>query len=248
MASENLRSYDQERTVHGHANAYRTVRITMKTAQAIQADGVVAILRLNDHELIGELAIALQRGGIRCIEIPLTTPNAVGLIGKLRERLGAGTILGAGTVLDNRSAVDVISAGAEFVVSPHFIPDVVSTCKARNVATLPGAFSPTEIFGAWSAGADIVKVFSIRPLGPAYLTDVLGPYPQVKLMPTGGVSLTNATSFIKAGACAVTVGRDLLGEAPWDDKALLAVTTRAITLREAVQAEKKAFLSRQGDK
>jgi 2-dehydro-3-deoxyphosphogluconate aldolase/(4S)-4-hydroxy-2-oxoglutarate aldolase len=220
----------------------------MNAAEAIQDDGAVVIIRLDDHELIIELASALNRGGIRCIEIPLTTPNAIALFDRLREKLGAEAVLGAGTVLDKESAAAVISAGARFVVSPHFIAGVVSTCRKGGVAAIPGAFSPAEIFGAWSAGADIVKVFPVRALGPAYLADILGPYPQVRLMPTGGVSLANAASFIKAGACAVTVGRDILGQAPWDDKALTAVADRARILLDSVRAGKKALLAAGGGK
>ncbi|MGH7959848.1 MAG: bifunctional 4-hydroxy-2-oxoglutarate aldolase/2-dehydro-3-deoxy-phosphogluconate aldolase [Opitutaceae bacterium] len=206
-----------------------TSKLTNAT-ETIERSGVVCITRMDDQELILNICDALYSGGVRCFEIPLTTHHAPEIIAKLQTRLNGDSAVGAGTVLTAEAAEAVIDAGAGFVVSPHFEPEVAVACQARSVAFIPGAFTPAEIFRAWSAGADIVKVFPIRPLGPSYLSDVLGPYPGLKLMPTGGITLDNASSFIKAGACAVTVGRDLIGGGPWNAEAFAGITQRARNL------------------
>ena len=140
----------------------------------------------------------------------MTVPGAVGLIRELAPTLPDGFLLGAGTVTDVATARAVIDAGASFVVSPVFKPEVVAACHERDVAAMPGCFSPTEILAAYESGADIVKVFPATALGPQFIKDVRGPLPQVKLMPTGGVTLENAGDWIRAGAVAVGVGTSLL--------------------------------------
>jgi 2-dehydro-3-deoxyphosphogluconate aldolase/(4S)-4-hydroxy-2-oxoglutarate aldolase len=147
----------------------------------------------------------------------MTVPGAVELIRHLAPALPAGFVFGAGTVLDADTAARVIDAGAQFVVSPVFRQSVIEACHARGVPAMPGCFSPTEILDAWDAGADIVKVFPATALGPGFFKDVRGPLPQVKLMPTGGVTLDNAGDWIRAGAVAVGVGTALL-----DAKAIAA--------------------------
>ena len=131
------------------------------------------------------------------------------LIRDLAPKLPAGFILGAGTVLDADTVARVADAGARYVVSPVFRRSVIEACHARDLAAMPGCFTPTEILDAWDAGADIVKVFPAT-LGPSYLKDVRAPLPQVKLMPTGGVTVDNAGDWIRAGAVAVGVGTSLL--------------------------------------
>lgn len=203
--------------------------------ETIERTRIVCILRLGDLGTVQRLVGALYRGGIRCFEIPLTAPNGAEIIAALIEELPGDAAIGAGTVLDGESTERVIAAGAAFVVSPHFVPEVAKACKAHGTTFIPGAFSPQEIYQAWQGGADIVKVFSIRPLGPGYLTDIAGPYPQIKLMPTGGISSENATTFLRAGACAVTIGRDILGSGPWNDEALDRVAERARKLIASVE-------------
>lgn len=207
----------------------------INAAETIERAGVVSIIRMDDLQAVSDIAEALYQGGVRCFEIPMTAANAAEIIGALHERLPEEAAIGAGTVLTAEDAEKIIAAGACFIVSPHFEPEVAAVCKARGVALIPGAFSPQEIYQAWRAGADIVKVFSIRPLGPGYLSDLAGPYPEIKLMPTGGISLENATSFIKAGACAITIGRDIIGNGPWDAAALAAITERARVLVAKIQ-------------
>ena len=132
------------------------------------------------------------------------------MIRAIAPTLPAGFLLGAGTVTDVATAAAVIDAGASFVVGPIFRPEVIAVCHAHDVPAMPGCFSPTEIFAAHEAGADIVKVFPATALGPQFIKDVRAPLPQVKLMPTGGVTLDNAGDWIRAGAVAVGLGSALL--------------------------------------
>jgi 2-dehydro-3-deoxyphosphogluconate aldolase/(4S)-4-hydroxy-2-oxoglutarate aldolase len=149
---------------------------------------------------------ALAEGGVRALEVTTTVPGAIDLIAELAPRLPKGFLLGVGTVLDAETARLAILAGAQFVVGPVFKPDVITMCHRYDVAAMPGCFTPTEILAAWEAGADIVKVFPATALGPAFFKDVRGPLPQIKLMPTGGVSVENAGDWIRAGAVAVGAG------------------------------------------
>src|SRR5882724_1295304 len=179
------------------------------TAQ-IEALGVVAVIRLKDPGKLRAVVDAMAEGGVRALEVTMTVPGAVELIRTLAPTLPAGFLLGAGTVTDVATARAVIDAGACFVVGPVFRPDVIAACHERDVPAMPGCFSPTEILAAHESGADIVKVFPATMLGPQYLKDVRAPLPQVKLMPTGGVTLDNAGDWIRAGAVAVGLGSALL--------------------------------------
>ena len=177
---------------------------------AIEEAGVVAVIRLKEPDKLRAVVEAIGQGGIRAIEVTMTVPGAVELIRQLAPTMPPGFILGAGTVLDPETAQQVIDAGAQFVVSPVFRRGVIDACHERDVAAMPGCFTPTEILDAWDAGADVVKVFPATSLGPNFFKDVRGPLPHVKLMPTGGVSLDNAGDWIRAGAVAVGVGTALL--------------------------------------
>jgi 2-dehydro-3-deoxyphosphogluconate aldolase/(4S)-4-hydroxy-2-oxoglutarate aldolase len=185
------------------------------TAQ-IEALGVVAVIRLKDPGNIRAVVDAMAEGGVRALEVTMTVPGAVDLIRTLAPTLPSGFLLGAGTVTDVATARAVIDAGACFVVGPVFRPDVIAACHERNVPAMPGCFSPTEILAAHECGADIVKVFPATMLGPQFLKDVRAPLPQVKLMPTGGVTLDNAGEWIRAGAVAVGLGSALLDAAAID--------------------------------
>jgi 2-dehydro-3-deoxyphosphogluconate aldolase/(4S)-4-hydroxy-2-oxoglutarate aldolase len=180
------------------------------TVQAIEACGVVGIIRMKDPARLPRVVEALAEGGVRALEITMTVPGAVDLIRRTASSLPDGFLLGAGTVLDVETANRVIDAGARFLVSPTFSLEVIEAAHERDVPILPGCFSPTEILAAWNAGADIVKVFPATSLGPTYVRDLHGPLPQIKLMPTGGVSIDNAAEWIRAGAAAVGVGSALL--------------------------------------
>lgn len=177
---------------------------------AIERAGIVAVIRIKEPEKLQAVVDAIAAGGVTALEVTMTVPGAVELIRGLAPKMPAGFILGAGTVLDADTVARVVDAGARYVVSPVFRRSVIDACHQRDVPAMPGCFSPTEILDAWEAGADVVKVFPATALGPGYIKDVRAPLPQVKLMPTGGVTLDNAGDWIRAGAVAVGVGTALL--------------------------------------
>ncbi len=181
-----------------------------EATQEIERLGVVAVIRMQDPGKLRAVVDALAAGGVRALEVTMTVPRAIEMIREIAPTLPAGFLFGAGTVLDAETAHRVIDAGAQFVVSPVFRRAVIDACHQRDVPALPGCLTPTEILEAWEAGADIVKVFPATTFGPGYLKDVRAPLPQVKLMPTGGVTLDNAGEWIRAGAVAVGVGSALL--------------------------------------
>lgn len=191
---------------------------------------IVAVLRLARAEPLLRVARAIGEGGVKAIEVTLTTPGALEAIRALSGSKPEGTLVGAGTVLDEAAAVAAIAAGADFVVSPVFRPEVVRACRERSILVVPGAFTPGEILAAWEAGGDVVKVFPAGPLGPGYFKDVRGPLPQVRLMPTGGVTVANARDFLAAGACCVGIGSDLLPKGEVEGGNWGALTERARTL------------------
>jgi len=193
----------------------------------VEALGVVAVIRLKDPARLRAVVDAMMEGGVRALEVTMTVPRAIELIRELAPALPAGFLLGAGTVIDPVTARAVIDAGASFVVSPVFRPDVIAACHERDVPAMPGCFSPTEILAAHECGADIVKVFPATMLGPQFIKDVRAPLPQVKLMPTGGVTLDNAGDWIRAGAVAVGLGSALLDVAAIDGDRLDVITANA---------------------
>jgi 2-dehydro-3-deoxyphosphogluconate aldolase/(4S)-4-hydroxy-2-oxoglutarate aldolase len=197
------------------------------TVETIQSLGVVAVIRMKDAEKLRAVVDAIAAGGVRAIEVTMTVPGAVGLIATLAKTLPDDILLGAGTVTDVATAQAVIDAGARFVVGPVYRPEVIAACHARGVAVAPGCFTPTEILDAHERGADIVKVFPATALGPQFIKDVRGPLPQVRLMPTGGVSLDNAGDWIRAGAVAVGVGTALLDTRAIDEGRYDALSANA---------------------
>ena len=194
------------------------------TVQTIEECGVVAVIRMKEPEKLRAVVDALGEGGVRALEVTMTVPGAIDLIGQLAPTLPKGFLLGAGTILDPETARLAILAGARFIVGPVFRPEVIELCHRYDVAAMPGCFTPTEILAAWEAGADVVKVFPATALGPGFFKDGRGPLPPVKLRPTGGVSLDNAGEWIAAGAVAVGVGTALL-----DAKAIAAADYGVIT-------------------
>jgi 2-dehydro-3-deoxyphosphogluconate aldolase / (4S)-4-hydroxy-2-oxoglutarate aldolase len=179
-------------------------------ARQLEQLGVVAVLRMKDRAKVRAVVDALAAGGVRALEVTMTVPGAVDLIRELAPTMPEGFLFGAGTVTDAETVRAVIDAGASFIVGPVFRPDVIAACHERDVPAIPGCFSPTEILAAHDAGADIIKLFPATALGPQYIKDVRAPLPQVKLMPTGGVTPDNAGDWIRAGAVAVGIGSALL--------------------------------------
>jgi 2-dehydro-3-deoxyphosphogluconate aldolase/(4S)-4-hydroxy-2-oxoglutarate aldolase len=178
---------------------------------------------------------ALVEGGIRAAEVTMTTKGALEALAECSAALGDCVLLGAGTVLDAATARMAVSAGARFVVSPTLCPDVIRTCRRYDVVSIPGAYTPTEIAAAWEAGADLVKVFPGGLLGPAYLRELFGPLPHLRLMPTGGVTLDNAAEFLAAGAAAVGVGGALIERGAVARGDYAAITERARRLAASVR-------------
>ena len=210
-----------------------------ETLHSIKESGVVAIIRMSESDKIIEIARALRKGGVRCIEIPMTVPTALELIRETTRDASSDFVIGAGTVLDAETARATILAGAEFLVGPNTNFDMIKLCKRYRKVVIPGALTPTEILNAWQAGADIVKVFSARFFGPKYFSDLKGPYPHIDLMPTGGVRVDNAADFIRQGACAVTIGRDLLDTKAIAEGRFEVITERAKQLIASVMEAKK---------
>ena len=196
----------------------------------LAAAGVIAVVRLRTPLPLGA-AQALAAGGITAIELTLTTPGALDSLAELRAAL-PDCLIGAGTVLDAGSAREVLAAGAQFVVSPVHDAEVHALCRARGVPYVPGAFTPTELFQAHQAGAELIKLFPAGRLGPRYLADLLAPMPFLRLVPSGGVSLENAAEWIRAGAAAVSIGGALLDDGTLDPGVL---TERARALVSAVR-------------
>jgi 2-dehydro-3-deoxyphosphogluconate aldolase/(4S)-4-hydroxy-2-oxoglutarate aldolase len=172
--------------------------------------GIVAVVRAPDSAELVDVVRALADGGVTVVEITMTVPHALDVLRDVHRALGERVLLGAGTVLDPETARAVLLAGAAYIVAPTVNLDVIRLCRRYDKVVMPGAFSPTEILTAWEAGADIVKVFPAEVLGPAFFKAMRGPLPQIRLMPTGGVDLTTATAFLKAGACCLGVGSQLV--------------------------------------
>lgn len=175
----------------------------------IIACGVMPIVRMKSIDPLLDLARAILAGGLPVIEVSMGTPGALAGIERLCNALGDSMLIGVGTVLDAAMCRDAISAGAQFVVSPHFDPEIVAVTRKNSKASIPGALTPTEIVRAATAGADMVKLFPATQGGPAYLRELLAPLPFLRLMPTGGVTVGNAAEWFKAGAACVGVGSSL---------------------------------------
>lgn len=189
----------------------------MKKDQIIQRlveIGIVPIVRTNTAEAAIKSIEATFRGGVACAEITMTVPGALKALEKIADALGDKMVLGAGTVLDPETARACMLAGARFLVTPALKLATIECAHRYSVPIFPGALTPTEVQTAWEAGAAAVKVFPCGNMGGAkYIKALKGPFPQIEMVPTGGVNLETAADFIKAGACAVAVGSELIDAA-----------------------------------
>jgi 2-dehydro-3-deoxyphosphogluconate aldolase / (4S)-4-hydroxy-2-oxoglutarate aldolase len=201
---------------------------------AALASGVIAVVRLPRAADFRALAGALVAGGVSVVEITLTTPGALAGVRDLTAQNVPGAVVGAGTVLDERSARDVIAAGARFVVSPTLDDAVMRCCREANVSCMPGALTPRELLEASRAGASHIKLFPASLVGPRYIREVLAPLPFLRLVPSGGVSLDNAGDWIRAGAIAVSVGSALVSPSLVAEQAWDRLTAQARTLIDRV--------------
>lgn len=173
--------------------------------------GIVPVIRTNSAESAVKAAEAIYRGGIRAAEITMTVPGAIRALEKVADAFGDKLVLGAGTVLDPETARACMLAGAQFFITPNLRPSTIEMARRYSKVIMPGALTPTEVLTAWEAGADIVKIFPAGNVGGAkYIKALKGPFPHIEMIPTGGVNLETAGEFLKAGACAVAVGGELV--------------------------------------
>lgn len=173
--------------------------------------GIVPVVRTTSAESAIKAIEAIYNGGIRAAEITMTVPGAIKALEKVADQFGDKIVLGAGTVLDPETARVCMLAGAEFFVTPSLKVATIEMAKRYSKVICPGAMTPTEVLTAWDAGADVVKIFPAGNLGgPKYIKALKGPFPQIEMIPTGGVNLDTAGDFLKAGACAVAVGGELV--------------------------------------
>lgn len=203
--------------------------------QHIVEVGLVPVIRAEDKEEAIRVIDAVEAGGIPLLEITMTVPGALSIIEAVRKR-EKWAVVGAGTVLDPETARACIFAGAQFIVSPTLNVATIEICRRYSVPVIAGALTPTEVVNAWSAGADVVKIFPCGAVGGAsYIKALKAPFPQIDLMPTGGVSLKTAADFIKAGSFALGVGSDLI-----DAKAMLEEDWN--TLATSVSAKAREYV------
>jgi 2-dehydro-3-deoxyphosphogluconate aldolase/(4S)-4-hydroxy-2-oxoglutarate aldolase len=193
----------------------------------IRETGVIAIMRAQSSDQLMAAADAIHAGGVRVIEVTMTTPGALGVIEQAAKRHGDQVLLGAGTVLDAETARAAILAGAGFIVAPTFSLPVVALCRRYGIPVIPGCFTPTEMLAAWEAGADMIKLFPAEVGGPDLVKAILAPLPQLQIVPVGGVDLSTAAEFIRKGAVALGVGGALINQKLLDAGDLGELTRRA---------------------
>lgn len=188
------------------------------TKEILERAGLIPVLRARSAAQAHAVVEAMIAGGVTVVEVTMTVPDAVELLRELKQEHGATVLLGAGTVTTAAQVEATIDAGAEFIVSPSLHLDVISATKNNKKVSIPGALTPTEAITAWEAGADYVKIFPCSAVGGAsYLKALLAPFPHLKLIPTGGVTLQTAEGFLSAGARALGIGSDLVNLAAIDE-------------------------------
>jgi len=201
----------------------------------IQSTGLVAIIRADSSDQLIDVCCALLDGGVTVTEITMTTPGALDAIAAATSKLAGQCIVGVGSVLDPETARLAILAGAQFVVAPTTNLSVIEMAHRYDKPVIPGALTPTEVMNAWQGGADIVKVFPANHFGPQYLKDLLAPMPQLKLTPTGGITIDNIKAWLDAGACALGVGSALVKKDLIQAGDFKAITKLAAQFTQAVQ-------------
>jgi 2-dehydro-3-deoxyphosphogluconate aldolase / (4S)-4-hydroxy-2-oxoglutarate aldolase len=203
--------------------------------------GLVPVIRAQSADEAMKVVDAICAGGVPILEITMTVPGALDVMEQVSRRFGSDVVLGAGTVLDPETARACILAGARFVVSPALNLDTIAMCRRYSVAVVPGALTPTEVVAAWTAGADVVKVFPCGALGGAsYIKSLKAPLPHIDLIPTGGVSVKTAADFIRAGSLALGVGADLVDTKAVADGNARLVTEKAREYMRIVQEARSA--------
>ncbi len=205
--------------------------------QRLQAVKVIALIRADSSASLVDCAKALAAGGLNAIELTMTTPGALEMTAKVSRELPE-LLLGLGTVLDAETARAGIAAGAKFIVTPAVRPAVIEACREAGVPILCGALTPTEAITAWELGADVIKIFPAEFFGPAYIKSLKAPFPQLQLLPTGGVTPETVGDFLKAGAFATAAGSALVSAAALKNGDWASVTARAREFVAAANATK----------
>ena len=217
--------------------------MTETTQQIIERVGLIPVLRARNAAQAHAVVKAMIAGGVTIVEVTMTVPGALDVLKELKSEYGAELLLGSGTVTTAAEAQATIEAGAEFVVSPSLHPEVVSKTRELGKLSVPGALTPTEVITAWRAGADYVKIYPCSAVGGAgYLKSLLAPFPYLKLIPTGGVTIETAAGFLQAGARALGVGSDLVNLAAIDAGNPEKITAAARAYLEVVTQVRQSQL------
>ena len=203
----------------------------------LKSEKVIALIRADSSASLLDCARALSAGGLNCIELTMTTPNAIECCAQVAKELPQ-VLLGLGTVLDAETAKAGIAAGAKFIVTPCVRPAVIAACKEAGVPVLGGALTPTEVYTSWELGVDVIKIFPAEFFGPAYIKSLKGPFPRIEFMPTGGVTPETVGDFLKAGAFATAAGSALVAAAALKAGDWAAITARAKQFVAAAAAAK----------
>ena len=205
----------------------------MSTLSQIIDNKIVAIIRGLNPDYVLSVADALYSGGIRILEITMNSEEPLKAIEKVANKFGNRMTIGAGTVLDAQTAADAVSAGAQFILSPVVSVEVIHAAKDLGVVSIPGAYTPSEIYTAYKSGADIIKVFPAT--SPSYIKDIAGPLPQIPLLPTGGITVENISAFKQAGAVGFGVGSSLINtKREITDEYLAEITKNAQAFVDAI--------------
>ena len=213
-----------------------------ETAQRLAAAGLIPVLRARSVNEALALVDAMVAGGVTVVEVTMTVPGAMSVLRQLKSKYGSQLLLGSGTVMSVEQCVETIEAGSEFVVSPSLQLDVIRKTKELGKTSIPGALTPTEVIAAWNAGADFVKIFPCSAVGGAsYLKALKAPFPDLRLIPTGGVTLQSAAEFIEAGASALGVGSDLVNAKAIADGKPEIVTGAARAYLEIIAKARKGM-------
>lgn len=202
----------------------------------LQEPGLVAILRAKSSQNLVEVTEALYEGGVRAVEVTMTTPDALKVISEVVARFAGRLLMGAGTVLDPETCRAAIMAGAEFIVTPVTKQEVIRLANHYSKPIINGAYTPTEALFGYECGADFIKLFPADQLGPAYVKNLLAPLPMLQLVPTGGVTPENVGDYLRAGSVAVGAGSTLVAKEALEAADFPAITKRAAQFVAAMRA------------
>lgn len=205
------------------------------TLNLIRETGIIAIMRAKSSDQLIAAADAIKKGGVKIIEVTMTTPGALDVIKTAVKRYGQEISFGAGTVLDAETARSAILAGADFIVAPTLNLEMIALCNRYSIPVTPGCYTPTEMLTAWEAGADLIKLFPASVGGPSLIKAIRAPLPQLEIVPVGGVDLNTAAEFIRKGAAALGVGSSLINQKLLDAGDMDELTRRATAFIEEVK-------------